>query len=255
MAPKDTTQQETTSVAPSTYSATNAFSGVTASSGTTGVSEGFKPKGNYLTAPQISASGGLYSPAQRTSVSGIVNPDNTVTNFYDLTTAPGEILGSLNDVARSRLITELQSRGWYGSSKSEGGFGDNDRAAMRDLLYYSNVQGRSFTEVLNTVAKAPITGAGGGGAVKQVSSTEDLIAIANKTALATIGKKLSPEQTKAFSQAYQQAQRADMGGAPQNAPSADVFFQNRIEQQYGAETDAYKYLGAISNVAKLLESL
>jgi hypothetical protein len=88
-----------------------------------------------------------------------------------------------------------------------------------------------------------------------VSSTEDLIAIANKTALATIGKKLSPEQTKAFSQAYQQAQRADMGGAPQNAPSADVFFQNRIEKQYGAETDAYKYLSAISNVAKLLESL
>jgi hypothetical protein len=243
------------SVDPATYSAANAFSGVSASSGTTGVSEGYKPKTNYLTPPQISASGGLYSPGQRTSVSGVVGADNAVSPFYDLTTRPGEILGSLDDVSRSKLITELQSRGWYGSSKSEGGFGDNDRAAMRDLLYYSNVQGRTWDQVLSTVAKAPITGAGGGGAVKQVSSTEDLIAIANKTALATIGKKLSPEQTKAFSQAYQQAQRADMGGAPQNAPSADVFFQNRIEQQYGAETDAYKYLGAISNVAKLLESL
>ena len=245
----------TSSVAPENYSATNAFTGGATSTGNTGVSQGFLPKDNYLAPPQISASGGLYSPAKRTSFSGIVNQDNTVTNFYDLTTAPGEILGSLNDVSRSKLITELQSRGWYGSSKPQGGFGDSDRAAMRDLLYYSNIQGRSFSEVLNTIAKAPITAGGGGGAVKQVSSTEDLVSIANKTALATIGKKLSPEQAKAFSQAYQQAQRADMGGSPQQAPSADVFFQNRIEQQYGAETDAYKYLGAISNVAKLLESL
>lgn len=254
MAPKDTTQQDTSSVAPENYSATNAFTGGGTSTGSTGVSQGFLPKDNYLAPPQISASGGLYSPAKRTSFSGIVNQDNTITNFYDLTTAPGEILGSLNDVARSKLITELQSRGWYGSSKPQGGFGDSDRSAMRDLLYYSNIQGRSFSEVLNTIAKAPITGSGGG-AVKQVSSTEDLVSIANKTALATIGKKLSPEQTKAFSLAYQQAQRADLSGAPQQAPSADVFFQNRIEKQYGAETDAYKYLGAISNVAKLLESL
>jgi hypothetical protein len=253
MAPKDTTQKDTSSVAPATYAAANAFSGVSASSGTTGVSEGFKPKPNYIAPPQR-VEGGLFSPETRMSVSGVVGADNTVNPFYDLTTRPAEILGSLDDVSRSKLITELQSRGWYGSTKSEGGFGDNDRAAMRDLLYYSNVQGRTWDQVLSTVAKAPITGSGGG-AVKQVSSTEDLVSIANKTALATIGKKLSPEQTKAFSLAYQQAQRADLAGAPQNAPSADVFFQNRIEKQYGAETDAYKYLGAISNVAKLLESL
>lgn len=248
MAPKDTS-----SVAPENYSATNAFTGGATSTGNTGVSQGFLPKDNYLAPPQR-VEAGLFTEQQRTSFSGIVNPDNTVANFYDLTTAPGEILGSLNDVSRSKLIKELQSRGWYGSSKPQGGFGDSDRAAMRDLLYYSNIQGRSFSEVLNTIAKAPIAG-GGGGAVKQVSSTEDLVSIANKTALATIGKKLSPEQAKAFSQAYQQAQRADLSGAPQQAPSADVFFQNRIEKQYGAETDAYKYLGAISNVAKLLESL
>ncbi len=36
------------------------------------------------------------------------------------------------------------------------------------------------------------------------------------------------------------------------APSADVFFRQSIEKKYGAETQATKYLSAISTVAKIL---
>ena len=40
-----------------------------------------------------------------------------------------------------------------------------------------------------------------------------------------------------------------------NAPAADTFFKSRIEQKYGAESDATKYLSAISNVSKVLGNL
>ena len=62
------------------------------------------------------------------------------------------------------------------------------------------------------------------------------------------------DEAAKFAQAYQGTQRTQaMGGG--NASSTDVYFQNRIEKQYGAESDGYKYLSAIGNVAKLMESI
>jgi len=66
---------------------------------------------------------------------------------------------------------------------------------------------------------------------------------------------LSEAEAAQFAKAYQGAQRAEAGGSAQQAPSADVFFQNRIQQKYGAESEGYKYLTAISNVAKLIEGM
>lgn len=223
--------------------------------GYTGVSEGYVPQGNLPVKSQyvgVSGAGVAKIPAYTTSVSGIVTPEGVLQNFYELNTAPKEILGSLDDIERNRLTNLLYTRGWYGNSKQQGGFGDTDEAAMKLLLHYSNVKGRTWTEILNTVEKAPIVVSGG--AAPSYSSKEDLATIADKTALSTIGRKLTPEERDRFVKSYQGVQRADRPGGEQ-APSADVFFQNRIQGQYGAETDAYKYLTAISNVAKLLESL
>lgn len=246
-----------TNLDPNAYGATRPMpTGATRQTGYTGVSEGYMPKDNLPVPSQwvgVSGAGVAKVPGYQTSVSGIVTPEGTLQNFYELNTAPGEILGSLNDIERNKVTNLLYTRGWYGDSKPQGGFGDADRDAMKALLYYSNVKGRTWTEVVNTLEKAPFV-VGGGGAAPSYSSKEDLAVIADKTALSTIGRKLTPEERDRFVKSYQGVQRADRPGGEQ-APAADVFFQNRIQGQYGAETEAYKYLTAISNVAKLLESL
>lgn len=221
--------------------------------GATGVSEGYVPaQPNYLMPPQRIEQG-LFTKPKQMGVSGVVSPDGKVYQFYNLNTDPGQILGGLKETTRRRLVNTLYSRGWYGNRKKEGGFGDNDRAAFADLLYYANIKGVTWDTVLNTVAQAPTTG--GAGRAARVTNTADLVEIANKTALATIGRKLTETEAKQFSAAYQGVQRAEAGGSSQQAPSADVFFQNRIQQKYGAESEGYKYLSAISNVAKLIEGL
>lgn len=226
-------------------------------SGYTGVSE------NYLPPAQLEKGfgrieAGLFGDQPgKERVAGLVGPDNKVYQYYDLSTRPAEILGSLDDVSRTKLINTLYTRGWYGRSKPGGGFSDSDRAALKDLLFYSNTQGLTWDRVLNQVAQAPVIQGGGvGSPAAKVTNTQDLVEVANRTALATMGRKLSPDEAKQFSQLYQQSQRASAAeGATMQAPSADVFFQNRIQQQYSAETDAYKYMTALSKVSNLLENI
>lgn len=233
--------QEEQDISPEAYMAQNPFgAGGPVSSGFTGVSE------NYLPPAQVVEKG------QKRSVSGVVDYGNKIEPFYDLNTRPGEILASVDDVTRSKLINTLYSRGWYGGRKPQGGLGDNDREAMRNLLYISNLQGVTWNRTLDTIAQAPISGEGSQGRVVQVASTQDLMEIANRTALSTIGRKLSEAEARKFSAAYQQAQRGEAYGAAEQAPSAEVFFQNRIQQKYGADTEAYKYLSAMSKVANML---
>jgi hypothetical protein len=212
------------------------------SGGRTGVSE------DYIPAPRAQ-----YPQTAGRTQGGIIDPDGNVMPYYELSTRPAEILGSLDEVSRKRLTDLLYSRGWYGGNRPTGGFGDSDRQAMENLLYFSNVQGVDYRTVLATVAKAPIS-EGYGARQVQVASSADLIEIANRTALATIGRKLSENEAKQFARSYQGVQRST-AGASEGAPSADVFFQNRIQQKYGAESEGYKYLSAISNVAKLLEGI
>lgn len=242
MAPKNTNQP----IAPVTPAPTAAPE----VSGYTGVSEGYAPPANY-NAPAARVEAGLLLPPRKVSVSGVVSAQGRIENFYDLNTKPAELLGSLDDISRKKLIDGLYKRGWYGGNKPGAGFDDADRRAVRDLLYYSNVQGRTYDEILNTVTQAPISQTGSG-AAPSYSSSEDLSVIADKTALSTIGRKLNADERNRFINAYQQAQRKDARTGGEQAPSADVFFQNRIEKQYGAETDAYKYLTAMSSVANIL---
>ena len=217
--------------------------GGTQTSGSTGVSANFMPPPRQEYAQS----------RNRPNVSGVIDADGNVLPFYELNTRPGEILGGLEDVPRNNLLNLLYSRGWYGSKKPGGGFDEADRDAMQTLLYYANTQGVDYWTVLSTVAKAPIT-SGSGSRQVQVASSADLIEIANRSALSTIGRKLSEAEAEQFARAYQGVQRSS-AGATQAAPSADVFFQNRIQQKYGAESEGYKYLSAISNVAKLLENI
>lgn len=244
-----------TNLDPNVYSAEKPIpTAAPTTSGYTGVSEGYLPPANYM-APAARVEAGLILPPRKVSVPGVVSATGQIQNFYDLNTKPAEILGSLDDISRKKLIDGLYKRGWYGGDKPGAGFDDADRRAVRDLLYYSNVQGRTYDDVLNTVSQAPISQTGAG-AAPSYSSGEDLAVIADKTALSTIGRKLSAQERAKFVQSYQGAQKAAGASAGgMQAPSADVFFQNRIQKKYGAETTAYKYLTAMSRVANLLESI
>lgn len=249
-------EEENDSVAPGTFrEQAPPPSGGSTGGGYTGVEPGYVPLDpNYIIPPsQRRIEGGLFMEQRTARVSGVVSPRGQVLPFYNLNTAPGQILGGLNDVTRNKLTRTLYSRGWYGNKERQGGLGDNDREAMSNLLYFANIRGVTWDTVLNTISKAPI--AAGTGRAAQVTSTEDLVSIANRTALTTIGRKLTETEAKQFAAAYQGVQRAEAGGSAQQAPSADVFFQNRIQSKYGAESEGYKYLSAISNVAKLIEGL
>ena len=191
-------------------------------------------------------------PDYKIATSGLVTPDNQVVPFYDLATKPIELLSGMNDISRKKFINNLYTRGWYAGKEPEGGLGDNDIEAAYNLLYYSNKQGVTWDTTFNTIARAPISSATSGRTV-QVTSTGDLMEVANRTALQTIGRKLNDAEAERFAAAYQGAQRNQSDTMA--APSADVYFQQRLEEKYGAESEATKYLGAISNVAKVLGGL
>jgi len=228
-------------------------SGGSSSSGYTGVSEGYTPKQPNYILPAQRIEQGLFTQPKSMSVSGVVDSSGKIRPFYNLNSEPGEILGGMDEVSRRKVVNTLYSRGWYAGKDKEGGFGDNDREAMQNLLYYSNIKGVAWTTMINTISKAPISQ--GAGRVAQVTSTADLVEVANRTALSTIGRKLTETEAKQFAAAYQGAQRTEAKGSAQQAASADVFFQNRIQKKYGAESEGYKYLTAISNVAKLIEGM
>lgn len=239
MAPQPNEQGQPESLAPGAYGSFNPPPGGSGGgSGRTGVSEG------YIPPPRKG----------QTAQSGITLPDGSPRSFYNLNTEPGEELNRLDEKTLRNFVNVMYSRGWYGNKKPGGGLSDNDREAMANIMYVANLKGRTWQEVWSQVAQAPISTGDGGGGRTRVTATEDLVEVANRTALSTIGRKLTPEEASKFAQAYQGSQRTDaMGGA--EAASADVYFQNRIQNQYGAESDGYKYLSAIGNVAKLMESI
>ena len=212
-------------------------------------------------------SGGGYATNSNTGVSDNVIPkgmgksgitDNgTTTAFYNLNTFPRELLAGYgtDEVARKNFLKNLYERGWYdGDDKPGGGLSDEDEKAVYRLMYASNLTGMPWNKVLTSVSQSPFASASGRGAGFRPSSTEDLVEIANRTALSTIGRKLSAEETSKFARSYQASQQSEASGG-MSAPTTEVFFKNRIEQKYGAESDGYKYLSAISNVARLMENM
>lgn len=241
MAPQPTGPTGPVNVEPGAYGAANPMPiGGTSSEGRTGVSQG------YIPPPQKGVK-------KQGDGSGIYDTNGNLLPFYNLNTRPGEILASFDEKTLRKFTQTLYSRGWYGDKKPGGGLSDVDKNAMENLLYISNLQGRTWEQTFASIAQAPISTGAAGGRVR-VTATEDLVELANRTALSTIGRKLTPEEAAKFSAAYQGTQRTDaMGGNP--AASADVYFQNRIQKQYGAESEGYKYLSAIGNVAKLLENI
>jgi hypothetical protein len=242
--PKQTPTTGTTvpanpSLAPKNYQAAKGgvpAGGATATYSNTGVDSDFIPQGS--------------------GVPGIIE-DGVIQPFYNLSTKPRQLLAELvpDEVKTKTFLNKLYKRGWYdGDDRPGGGLSDEDEKAVYRLMYASNLLGLPLRQVLNSSNKSPFASASGKGAGFRPSSTEDLVEVANRTALSTIGRKLSAEETSKFARSYQSSQQSEASGG-MSAPSTEVFFKNRIEQKYGAESDGYKYLSAISNVARLMENM
>jgi len=215
--------------------------GAYASEGSTGVRPG------YIPPPRPGITG-------KDNVSGIVDETGAVNPYYNLNTGPRELLVDMSEVERSTLLNNLYARGFYKSGRPGGGLSDEDEQAVYRLLYTSNLTGVSWSQIYNSGQRSRFSSSSEGSGRARVAATEDLVEIANRTALSTIGRKLSATEASKFSKAYQASQQAEAAGGS-TAPTTDVFFKNRIEQKYGAESDGYKYLSAISNVANLMENM
>ena len=219
----------------------------------TGLPQGYLPPPRLVT--QTAGPSGRMKSIARTPKGqpGLLGLDGTVRDFYDRTREARTEFAKLDDITRRNVKITLYKKGWYGSGKPELGdrISDADKAAMSDLLETANVEGYTWDVLLRQIEKAPdVESRGTGGRDKP--SSADLTEILQKTSLQTIGRKLDDKTMKQLVTSYQGVYTANTNEAP---PSADVFFQNRIEQQYGADTTAYKYLNAISNVSKVIEGL
>jgi hypothetical protein len=211
------------------------------------------PTGGYGTNSSTGVSDNYIAPGR--TASGLANGLTTLP-YYNLSTEPRETLASMQDeVARANFLKRLYERGWYDSGTSPGGgLSDEDERAVYKLMYASNLMGVQWSSVLAAGKRSPFAASESADKRFRVSSSEDLVEIANRTALSTIGRKLSAAESSKFSRAYQSSQQNEAAGGA-TAANTEVFFKNRIEQQYGGESDGYKYLSAISNVAKLMENM
>lgn len=162
-----------------------------------------------------------------------------------------EILAGLDDINRNTYQEILKRKGWYGSSKRGNGFGDSDINAFQNFYQVAVAKGLPWETAIKEVQKGPDLFLGSG-TVNKVPSAIDLKEVLQRTALTVMGKTLDDSAAEKFISSYQAVSN---GTDTTLAPAADTFFKSRIEQKYGAESEATKYLSAISNVSKVLGNL
>jgi hypothetical protein len=161
------------------------------------------------------------------------------------------ILTGLDDIRLKQVQGILKAKGWYGSSERGNGFMPQDINAFQNFYETAKAKGLDWQTALTQVAKGPDFVMGSSG-VNKVPSAIDLKEVLQRTALTVMGRTLDDNAVQNLVGSYQSVAN---GTASTQAPAADTFFKSRIEQKYGAESDATKYLSAISNVSKVLGNL
>jgi hypothetical protein len=161
------------------------------------------------------------------------------------------ILTGLDDIRLKQVQGILKAKGWYGSSERGNGFMPQDINAFQNFYETAKAKGLDWQTALTQVAKGPDFVMGSSG-INKVPSAIDLKEVLQRTALTVMGRTLDDNAVQNLVGSYQSVAN---GTASTQAPAADTFFKSRIEQKYGAESDATKYLSAISNVSKVLGNL
>lgn len=161
------------------------------------------------------------------------------------------ILTGLDDVRLKQVQEILKRKGWYGSSERGNGFMPQDLNAFQNFYETAKAKGLDWETALTQVQKGPDFVLGSSG-VNKVPSAIDLKEVLQRTALTVVGRKLDDKSVDNLVSSYQAASN---GTATTDAPAADTFFKSHIEQKYGAESDATKYLSAIGTVSRVLGKL
>jgi hypothetical protein len=161
------------------------------------------------------------------------------------------ILTGLDDIRLKQVQGILKAKGWYGSSERGNGFMPQDINAFQNFYETAKAKGLDWETALTQVAKGPDFVVGSSG-INKVPSAIDLKEVLQRTALTVVGRKLDDNAVQNLVSSYQAASN---GTATTDAPAADTFFKSHIEQKYGAESDATKYLSAIGTVSRVLGKL
>ena len=161
------------------------------------------------------------------------------------------ILAGLDDIKLRQVQGILKAKGWYGSADRGNGFSPTDLNVFQNFYQVAKAKGLDWESALTQVSKGPDLVLGSSG-VNKVPSAIDLKEVLQRTALTVMGRTLDDKAVQNLVGSYQSVAN---GTDSTQAPAADTFFKSRIEQKYGAESDATKYLSAISNVSKVLGNL
>lgn len=167
--------------------------------------------------------------------------------IYDLDTSPQYILNSMRPDTRDKILRTLFERDQYGGSKMGNGIDSADVSAFRDLLYYANVQNKTYDQALELYknqfpVKSSILAGSGKRAPKQVSNPDDLKAVFKKASMDLLGRTVDDNVANQFVQSFQNQQvqqqtqlAARSGGVVTQAPDAGVSAEKMIERKFGEE--------------------
>ena len=171
----------------------------------------------------------------------------TVYSFYNPSEESQFILQQLTPKRRDDLLRIIYERGGYGGSKMGNGLGNADISAFANLLYFSNIEGKSWDKSLAVYQKTfPVKGsllAGSGTrAPKQVTNPDDLKIVFRKAAQDLLGRAVDDKAAEQFVQSFQKQQveaqtaaQTQPGGVVAQAPDAGVSAEKMIEQKFGGE--------------------
>ena len=155
---------------------------------------------------------------------------------YDLTKDSNVILGSMDEVTRNRVLTELYKRGGYSSGKPGNGFSDRDRAAFSDLLLYSNVKGIPWNAAFYKFQKdVPIVSGQGVGRAPAITPRQDVARSVDSAAIQELGRKFTDQVTGNL---VKQIQGREAGGDKTSLGSMSVAAAGKVAPD---EAEAYKF--------------
>ena len=164
--------------------------------------------------------------------------------YYDLNRDTEIVYSSLSPTARANVMEKLFAGGFI----SEGGIGDftQEINAVKDWLYFANLQGLEKDNALNTrLAGGPLQTRRPTGIGRRTTNPEDIKIVANKVAQETLGRELTDEEANQFVQ-VRRGQELSAGAV--SAPALDVAAQGFSQQIAPTEANAYKYLGYMNKL-------
>lgn len=155
------------------------------------------------------------------------------------------------------ILSLLEQKGY------ETGTVQQNVSAFQKVMTLAKDVGVSFDVMLRNIQMYQADSAPSSNEVlPRVSSPQDLAAVANQTALRTIGREMTEEETNRFVQAYQGMERgqyAQMSDPAStqvvSAPAADVAAQNFITQQAPQEVNAYDAMTSVGWLVNGIRSI